>query len=282
MEEKLLAIWQDVMHLSEMSVDDNLYALGADSLMIFRIAARMLDAGLPLEAKHLLRHPSIAELAAFAETQSELDQSTAQYRVPSLKDFRKGARRGREGVMSTVESTPAKSVKEEIVGEFPCTQTQLRCWIINQLSPGNPALNVAVRWEIRGIFKASTIEAAFRKVIQRHEVCARASSKGMGSLSTGGGKTDFKMVVIDLRNMPSEQREKRISSIGDETARSRLISAGPASFMLPCDGENDRGFLLITAHQSCFDGVVDPGARQGGWGDRSRDRCRSNTGPAGA
>ncbi|MBB4276901.1 non-ribosomal peptide synthetase/type I polyketide synthase [Rhizobium mongolense] len=96
MEEKLLAIWQDVMHLSEMSVDDNLYALGADSLMIFRIAARMLDAGLPLEAKHLLRHPSIAELAAFAETQSELDQSTAQYRVPSLKDFRKGARRGLE------------------------------------------------------------------------------------------------------------------------------------------------------------------------------------------
>ena len=54
----------------------------------------MLDAGLPLEAKHLLRHPSIAELAAFAEQQDVMSQTAAQYHVPSLKDFRNGARRG--------------------------------------------------------------------------------------------------------------------------------------------------------------------------------------------
>ncbi|TVZ66937.1 condensation domain-containing protein [Rhizobium mongolense] len=159
--------------------------------------------------------------------------------------------------MSTVESTPAKSdVKEEIVGEFPCTQTQLRCWIINQLSPGNPALNVAVRWEIRGIFKASTIEAAFRKVIQRHEVLrTRFIERDGQPFQQAVEKTDFKMVVIDLRNMPSEQREKRISSIGDETARVPFDLSRPGLFHVTLlMAENDRGFLLITAHQSCFDG----------------------------
>ncbi len=94
MERKLLAIWQDVLNLPDVGVEDNLYALGTDSLAIFRIAARMLDAGLPLEAKHLLRHPSIAELAAFAEQQDVMSQTAAQYHVPSLKDFRNGARRG--------------------------------------------------------------------------------------------------------------------------------------------------------------------------------------------
>lgn len=93
MEAKLLAIWQEVLNLPDVGVEDNLYALGTDSLAIFRIAARMLDAGLPLEAKHLLRHPSIAELAAFAEEQNTMSQTAAQYHVPSLKDFRNGARR---------------------------------------------------------------------------------------------------------------------------------------------------------------------------------------------
>ena len=73
--------------------------------------------------------------------------------------------------MSVFEKTPSQPEDDqEIIGEFPCTQTQLRCWILNQLNPGNPGLNVAVRWEIRGNFKAATLEAAFRKIIQRHEV----------------------------------------------------------------------------------------------------------------
>ncbi len=94
MEERLLTIWQDVLDLGDIGVDDNLYALGADSLTIFRIAARMRDDGLPLEAKHLLRHPSIAALAAFAGSLEEASPDPIQLHVPSLRDFRNGARRG--------------------------------------------------------------------------------------------------------------------------------------------------------------------------------------------
>jgi len=94
MEQRLLAIWQDVLNLGDIGMDDNLYALGADSLAIFRIAARMRDNGLPLEAKHLLRHPTIAALAAFADSQTEAPADPVQLHIPSLRDFRNGARRG--------------------------------------------------------------------------------------------------------------------------------------------------------------------------------------------
>jgi amino acid adenylation domain-containing protein len=93
MEQRLLAIWQDVLNLGDIGVDDNLYAIGADSLTIFRIAARMRDNGLPLEAKHLLRHPTIAALAAFADSQGEAPSDPVQLHIPSLRDFRNGARR---------------------------------------------------------------------------------------------------------------------------------------------------------------------------------------------
>jgi len=94
MEQRLLAIWQDVLNLGDIGIDDNLYALGADSLAIFRIAARMRDNGLPLEAKHLLRHPTIAALATFADAQGEDLSDPVRLHIPSLRDFRNGARRG--------------------------------------------------------------------------------------------------------------------------------------------------------------------------------------------
>lgn len=90
MEEKLAGIWKDVLKIDDVGVHDNLYSLGADSLSIFRMAARMMDQGLALEAKHLLRYPTISELAVYAQTQNiELPAA-----IPSLRDFRNGARRG--------------------------------------------------------------------------------------------------------------------------------------------------------------------------------------------
>ncbi|APG94678.1 hybrid non-ribosomal peptide synthetase/type I polyketide synthase [Sinorhizobium americanum] len=98
MEERLCTIWREVLNSDDIGVEDNLYALGADSLVIFRIAARMLDSGLELEAKHLMMHPSVAELAAFAEARNEVDATLPHPNVPSLRDFRNGARRPIEQV----------------------------------------------------------------------------------------------------------------------------------------------------------------------------------------
>lgn len=153
-------------------------------------------------------------------------------------------------------SNTAPVTEPAVIAEFPCSQTQLRCWILDQLKPGNPALNVAVRWEIRGAFRSSTLEAAFRTVIQRHEILrTRFVEVGGRPCQQVVDQVDFKMSVIDLRNVPADQREQRILSIGEETARAPFDLSRPYLFRVSLlMVENDRGFLLITAHQSCFDG----------------------------
>lgn len=92
-ETRLAAIWAEVLGLEDIGVTETLYALGADSLAVFRIAARMLNDGLNLEAKHMLAHPTIRELAAFADSR----EGATQPKRPSLKDFKHGARRGSKG-----------------------------------------------------------------------------------------------------------------------------------------------------------------------------------------
>ena len=158
--------------------------------------------------------------------------------------------------MNQHESSVSSERSPQVIGEFPCTQTQLRCWVLDQLQPGNPALNVAVRWEIRGNFKASTIEAAFRRIILRHEILRTRFIERHGNPYQQVVDTvDFKLSVIDLRNMPADQREQRILSIGEETASAPFDLSRAGLFRVSLlMVENMRAFLLITAHQTCFDG----------------------------
>jgi len=146
--------------------------------------------------------------------------------------------------------------RHRIVAEFPCTQTQLRCWFLDQLKPGNPALNVAVRWEIRGAFKTASIEEAFRQVIERHEILrTRLVDIGGQPVQQVVDRIDFRMSVIDLRNVPATQLDERIQSISRETASAPFDLREPGLFRVTfLIVENNRGFILITAHQTCFDG----------------------------
>ncbi|MFC2966690.1 amino acid adenylation domain-containing protein [Acidimangrovimonas pyrenivorans] len=94
-EEKIAAIWAEVLGRETIGATETLHALGVDSLSVFRIAARMLDAGLGLEARDMLAHPSIRDLAAFADARGGDTEPKGPAR-PSLKSFRGGARRGME------------------------------------------------------------------------------------------------------------------------------------------------------------------------------------------
>jgi amino acid adenylation domain-containing protein len=63
-EEKVLCqIWAEVLGVSSVGVDDDIFALGADSLHIFKIATRASKAGLALEALQIFEQRTVAQLA---------------------------------------------------------------------------------------------------------------------------------------------------------------------------------------------------------------------------
>ncbi|HWY61339.1 MAG TPA: amino acid adenylation domain-containing protein [Rhizomicrobium sp.] len=95
LENSIAGIWRDVLKLEIIGVHDNLFSLGASSLHIFRIAARMIDANLNLQAKHLLHHPTIAQIATLIESAGIDGAPDKASTLPSLRDFRGGARRGK-------------------------------------------------------------------------------------------------------------------------------------------------------------------------------------------
>ncbi len=155
--------------------------------------------------------------------------------------------------MSRTSPSPAP----EVLAEFPLTTTQTRCWVLEKTKPGNVALNVAVRWEVRGPVQASSLETAFRTVIARHEILrTRFTETDTGPVQQVVAEVPFKLDLVDLRAMPEAQQAARVDDIAHEIAdrpfdlgqpgliRATLIRLSP-----------ERAMLVYVVHQACFDGA---------------------------
>jgi amino acid adenylation domain-containing protein len=93
LERTLAAIWSDVLGRAAgmIGVEDDLFSLGADSIQVFQIAARMAKASIPLAARDLMRLPTIAGLAA--AVQAPETAPAAKSSAPSLRQFARGGSR---------------------------------------------------------------------------------------------------------------------------------------------------------------------------------------------
>jgi aryl carrier-like protein len=67
METSLAKIWAEVLGQEKVSIEDNILEIGGDSLLIFRIAARAKQLGIPLTVRQFFQHKTIASLASTLE-----------------------------------------------------------------------------------------------------------------------------------------------------------------------------------------------------------------------
>ncbi|HWZ12245.1 MAG TPA: amino acid adenylation domain-containing protein [Acidobacteriaceae bacterium] len=92
MQQKMAAIWSEVMRIEQIGIEDSLLELGADSLKIFQISARSNRSGLKVSAKQLMVLKTINAICADLEKTSDATEksiagpvmrvSRDKYRVP--------------------------------------------------------------------------------------------------------------------------------------------------------------------------------------------------------
>lgn len=95
LEGKLLEVWRDVLSGKEFGIHDRLLFLGADSLQVFRIVARLKERGIAVRARDLMRNPSISQLAKQIESGGVAADAPNPKVVPALESFRRPRRESR-------------------------------------------------------------------------------------------------------------------------------------------------------------------------------------------
>ncbi|HZN11113.1 MAG TPA: phosphopantetheine-binding protein, partial [Blastocatellia bacterium] len=96
-ERSLAEIWEKVLRVDRVSIDDDIFELGGDSLLIFQITTRANQAGIRLAPSQIFLHPTIAALAPVI-TAAKSDSGRARKAPAIIPVSREAHRRSRSAL----------------------------------------------------------------------------------------------------------------------------------------------------------------------------------------
>ncbi|MEU3217556.1 amino acid adenylation domain-containing protein [Streptomyces sp. NPDC006971] len=220
--EVLAAAFAATLGLPSVSVDEDFFGLGGNSLTAIRLAGRIRAAlGLPVSVRDLFEAPTVAGL------DRRLPDGAAPVRHP--------------------EEGTAPERPEHI----PLSPAQLRLWTANYLGERRPTYLTSLALELRGPLRRTALEEALGDVVARHEVLRTVLPYGpQGPEQRVLPREDAAPALRHLDVTPDEERsvvEAELSRgfdlLTETPLRALLLSTGP-----------ERHLLLLVVHHVAVDG----------------------------
>ncbi|RYZ40519.1 MAG: amino acid adenylation domain-containing protein, partial [Myxococcaceae bacterium] len=226
-EEKLSALWKELLRLEHVGVHDDFFALGGHSLLATRLVSRLrsaLQVELPLRT--LFEFPTLSALAARLKASLHLGQGRA---LPPL-------------------------VRAPRTDSLPLSFAQQRLWFLQQLEPGNAAYNIPAALRLTGSLDIRCLQDAFSELVRRHESLRTCFPDTHGQpTQVIAPPTPFTLPVTDLSS--HEDRESEVRRLAGQDGREPFdLARGPllrASLLRLEAGEH---VLLLDMHHVVSDG----------------------------
>ncbi|MFH0344255.1 MAG: amino acid adenylation domain-containing protein, partial [Chromatiales bacterium] len=220
-EDKLAAIWGQVLKLDRVGIHDNFFELGGDSILSIRIIALAHQAGLKLTPRQLFQHQTIAELATAAEI------------VPI-----------------------GRSEQGPVTGPVPLTPIQQ--WFFESDEPDLHHFNMAMVLELREAVDSGRLQTALRHLLEHHDALRLRFIYRDGAwhqrIADVGEPAPFSR--CDLAALPAAEQAAVFDRIAEQTQASLNLTDGPLLRIVLFDfGTARRARLLIIVHHLAIDGV---------------------------
>lgn len=218
-EKVLVAAWGEVLGIGEIGASDNFFELGGDSVLGLQVVAKAGQAGFRITPAQIFEHPTIAELAAVAESRTapEADQG-------------------------------------EVSGAAPLIPIQR--WFFEQDIPDRQHFNLPMLFELPAGTDPEALRAALRDVVGHHDALRlRFRSGATGIEQSHDAQAGVVEVdVVDLSGTPEGDRDAAIRERATELHGGLDLAEGPlaraALFTLGADRPPQ---LLWTIHHLLVD-----------------------------
>lgn len=146
-EEKLAAIWREVLQVARVGTADNFFELGGHSLKAMQVVTRVQQAfGVRPGLREFFAMPTIAGLAKLIAAA--------------------GAKGDRSHAARMISPAPAQP-------DYPLSYAQQRLWLLHHLG-GEAAYNMPEAYLVESPLEADALERAFQRLIARHEALRTA------------------------------------------------------------------------------------------------------------
>ncbi len=229
-EETIAAIWQEVLGLSQVGVDDRFFDLGGHSLDATRIMSRVnRELGLALPLKVLFETLTVARLAERA------DEAASEAAATSLRT-------------APIPRLPAQA-------DYELSHAQERFWFQYQFDPSN-ALGFVFTPEIEGPLDEKAFLKAFRDIALRHGVIRTVFTETpSGPRQIVRGDLGLECGFRDLSRLEPKAQRDELAGLVAQEARTPFDLERASSFRVTlCRLDPLRHVLLVAVHAIAFDG----------------------------
>ncbi|MEU9507475.1 amino acid adenylation domain-containing protein [Micromonospora sp. NPDC048170] len=207
-----------------LGVHDDIFALGANSLMAGRLAARVrAELGGELPVGVIYRSPTVAAMAA------ALDDGDDTERAPSPPPLRPAA-------------------PDAVV---PLSLPQERIWFLDQLDPGNRAYHAQATIRLRGPLDRAALRAALNEIIRRHDIFRTGFVAGPdGPEQRTAAHCAIDLPVVDLSAYDEPERGQRAEQTVADYLREPFDLASPplARWALIRHADDDHTLVHVEHH----------------------------------
>lgn len=205
-EERLVALWRDLLGTADVGVTTSFFGLGGHSLLATRLLSRLrTELGVGVALHRFLLAPTVAELAGLVDA-AEPDRAPARVITPVPRD-------------RVIEAT----------------STQHRLWALSQLD-GRAGYGITFAATLHGELDEAALTGALDDVVDRHEVLRTtfAEHDGRPRLAIAE-RADCWLPPVDPRALDDLVREHATAPYdlgAGPLLRARLVRSGPAEHHL--------------------------------------------------
>ena len=224
-EKALASIWQELLGIGKVSIHDNFFAVGGDSILSIQLVSRVHaiaeQAGIKITPKQIFKYPTIAQLAKVAE--------------------------------STTAILAQQGVVTGIIPLAPIQQ-----WFFEQNRPQPHHFNQSALLQVPHTVQAELLSQSLSKLLEHHDTLRlRFVRTETGWQQTNHGLDEtVPFEVVDLSDLPRSQQSATLSEIANRQQESLNLSEGPIMRAVLFDlGNNSDRRLLIVIHHQAVDGV---------------------------
>ncbi|MEW5696384.1 amino acid adenylation domain-containing protein [Pseudomonas synxantha] len=186
LEIQVAGVWQSVLELEQVGLDDHFFELGGHSLLATQVVARLkalLSCSLSL--RDLFGAPRLADFVAIVAARSGRDESQVQ--IPLV----------------------AQGDKSSVI----LSLAQRRLWVVEQLSDASGAYGMPLAVRLRGELSLPLLIDSLAQVVARHETLRTAyvSDEEGDPLAIIAAHADVDLPMVDLSSLDPAEQERRIA-----------------------------------------------------------------------
>ncbi|HBL30650.1 MAG TPA: non-ribosomal peptide synthetase, partial [Acidobacteria bacterium] len=226
-ERRLCEIWEELLGVEEVGIEDNFFDLGGHSLLATQVVSRVRsDLGVEVPLRTVFEHPTVAGLV---QRLPGLDAGGLF--LPPIE--RLGRREG-----------------------LPLSYAQQRLWFIDRLEGGSVHYNIPGAVRVHGRLDREAFARAFAGIVERHESLRTVFREADGTVvQVVQDGTGFRLQERDLCRLAAATQESEVRRLMMEEARrpfdlSRDLMLRAELLQLA----EDEHVLLLTMHHIASDG----------------------------